>query len=75
MICSKCKGEFLEKDVQESHDIPTYLFWGDRKIRKQEADLYKRRWLCVECHKEFEKKLQYHLINEAKRFAEEYFNG
>jgi hypothetical protein len=75
MICSKCQREFEEKDIQESHDVPCYLFLGDRRIRKQAADHYPRRWLCKECHKKYEKELNIFFVNCALKFSKEYFNG
>lgn len=54
MICQKCKKDFPESELQESHDVPTYLFEGKRNERKQEADKYPRHWLCKKCHDEYE---------------------
>lgn len=57
MKCSNCLNDFKESEIQESHDVPCYLFKGNRRERKQQADKYKRRWLCKECHEKYEIKL------------------
>lgn len=63
MICQKCKIDFLEKELDESHDVPCYLFKGNkRNIRKNQADKYGRRWLCKECHKKYEMGLAFYLL-------------
>jgi len=55
MKCQKCEKEFKEDFLQESHDIPCYLFDGDkRKTKKQKADKYGRHWLCKDCHQKYE---------------------
>ena len=55
MICSKCKGNFLEKDIEESHNVPLYLFQGNTKNeRKNQADKYGRKNLCKKCHDNYE---------------------
>lgn len=54
MICNKCGKDFPEKELDESHDVPTYIFDGERKVRKQKADLYGRHWLCKKCHDIYE---------------------
>ena len=41
MKCQKCNGNFEEKDIQLSHDIPKYM--GG-------VDLDGRHWLCKKCH-------------------------
>jgi len=61
MKCSKCKNEFEEKDLQESHDIPRYI--GG-------IDLDGRHWLCKECHKEYDNLI----INKCLKFVGEKFN-
>lgn len=77
MKCSFCQDEFEEKDVQESHDVPCYLFWDllTRRERKQKADKYGRRWLCKQCHDNYELWLKENLILIAQKKAKEYFNG
>lgn len=79
MKCSKCGNDFPEKDIHESHDVPCYLFEGNRKIRKSQADKFRRRWLCNNkedgCHKKYEKALNEFLKTKAKEFANEYFSG
>lgn len=74
MICSKCKRDFKEKDIQESHDVPCYLFMGEnRKVRKNKADKLGRHWLCENCHKKYEEGLNITLKIQAVKFQEEFF--
>lgn len=73
MICQSCGGEFVEWEMEESHDVPRYLFEGNPKGRKNKADKYCRHWLCIKCHKEYEGKLRKNLIAKARLFGEEYF--
>ena len=77
MICQKCKRVFEEKDLQESHNIPCYLFIysGNRKGQKKDADKLGRCWLCKNCHKEYEKLLNSLLKIKALEFSRRYFNG
>lgn len=51
MKCQKCLKDFEERDIQESHDIPKYMFNGDKNI----ADKYGRHQLCQRCHDIYEK--------------------
>ena len=87
MKCGKCGGDFEEKDIQESHDVPCYLFEGEkRNIRKNQADKWGRHWLCKKYHKKYELGLAFHLLKSlsqemrnklkerAKKFAERWFN-
>lgn len=46
MKCDKCGKDFLEKDIQVSHDIPKYLGGSDIDGRHN---------LCVKCHDIYEK--------------------
>jgi len=75
MKCSFCNDDFEEKVIQESHDIPCYLFWElpTRKERKQKADKYGRRWLCKKCHDDYEKYLKDFLILTSISFSNKYF--
>lgn len=51
MQCAKCKQHFEENEMEESHDVPCYLFEGiERNERKNQADKFGRHWLCKECH-------------------------
>lgn len=34
MKCQYCGEDFEEKDIDESHDVPCYLFEGNRKGQK-----------------------------------------
>ena len=56
MKCQKCKKDFEEKDIHESHDVPCYLFKEkDRGERKSAADKLGRHYLCKKCHDVYEK--------------------
>lgn len=72
-FCSKCKNRFLEKDLDCSHDVPCYLFEGNRKGQKNQADKFTRRWLCRNCHKKYEYVLRLILRKTAAEYAEVYF--
>lgn len=86
MICQKCIKEFQEKDIHESHDVPSYIFSGERKIRKQKADKYGRHHVCQKCHDIYEKTVFSVMVNQADnetkkrmiksalKFTKEYFN-
>lgn len=77
MICDKCKRDFPEKEMHDSHDVPCYLFEGNRKARKNQADKLGRHWLCNDrdnhCHKKYEKAIRKFLIEQAVKFASKYF--
>lgn len=45
MNCNKCKKDFPESEIDESHDIPKYM---------EGTDLDGRHWLCKECHAKYE---------------------
>ena len=75
MKCEFCEKEFEEKDLQESHDVPCYLFKGNRQGRKNQADKFGRHWLCEDCHKKYEKCINDYLIRMAIKFAEGYKDG
>ena len=45
MICDKCKRDFYEKEMHDSHDIPKYMGGEDKDGRH---------WLCNECHQKYE---------------------
>jgi len=51
MECRKCLKEFPENEMQESHDVPKYMFDGD----KNKADKFGRHWLCKKCHDIYER--------------------
>lgn len=74
MKCQKCNKDFEEKDIDESHDVPCYLFEGNRKGRKNQADLFGRHYLCNKCHKLYEASLRFRLRHMACLFANEFFN-
>lgn len=73
MKCDKCKKDFNEELIEESHDIPCYLFEGNRKGRKNQADKHGRHLLCRKCHKEYETTLNIILRLKSKDFAIFYF--
>ena len=64
--------ELLEKEIHESHDVPCYLFEGNRKGRKNQADKLGRHWLCKNCHDDYEKALRGTLIDCASKFSKIY---
>lgn len=71
--CKNIIKGFEEKDIHESHDVPCYLFEGNRKGRKNQADKYGRMYLCKECHDKYENALRLHLRKDAQMFAVRYF--
>lgn len=73
MKCFICKDDFPENKIQESHDVPCYLFEGNRKGRKNQADKYGRHWLCERCHKIYESILHEKLVGKAVEFSKNYF--
>ncbi len=86
MRCDKCGLDFEENELQESHNVPCYLFDAPtRKLKKQQADKYGRKILCKKCHDIYEKILfaylfktldihqRIKLIEIAKRFSKKYF--
>ena len=74
MRCEKCGKEFEENDIQESHDVPCYLFWDPtRRERKQRADKFGRHWLCEKCHDDYENNLNMILKLRAMEFSKEFF--
>lgn len=75
MKCDGCGKEFEEREIQESHNVPCYLFIEktSRREKKQLADKYKRMWLCKHCHQEYELALNKKLIIYSSIFGEEYF--
>ena len=86
MKCFFCNKDFEERKIEESHDVPCYLFNGIgiskslRRRRKQEADKWGRHWLCRgeetnKCHETYEEALRLFLQKQAKEFANEYFKS
>ncbi len=73
MKCERCKIEFEEKDLDSSHDVPCYLFEGNRQGQKNQADKFKRRWLCKTCHGEYEMKLREWLRKQSEGFGRIWF--
>lgn len=72
MKCQECLKDLPEHLIQESHDVPCYLFFLEgfnRKQRKPYADKYPRRWLCKHCHDEYERDLRDHLVTSALKFS------
>ena len=77
MKCDFCRDDFKEKDIHDSHDVPCYLFEGNRQARKNQADKFGRHWLCNNkengCHKKYEKAINDFLKKQAKIFSIKYF--
>jgi protein-arginine kinase activator protein McsA len=72
MICDKCNKEIEENNLEESHDIPCYLWLGmNRRLQKQRADKFGRHWLCKECHKSYENAMNISLKISAVKFSNE----
>lgn len=74
----KCffEGNDCEGQLEESHDVPAYLFIysGNRKGKKNVADKHGRHLLCKKHHEEYEYLLNKFLKETAKEFSEDYFN-
>ena len=49
--CKKCGIVLPESEIQESHDVPKYIFNGD----KNQADKWGRHYLCKKCHDIYER--------------------
>ena len=75
MKCSKCLQDFEEREIQQSHNVPAYLFYGDRPRRKRQADIYGVTPLCKPCHDLYEKMivevLVLNLYNYSKKIDDE----
>lgn len=72
--CPNKDVDFEERLIHESHDVPCYLFPGyNRQVKKQQADKFGRRYLCLECHDAYENKLRVIFIKSAEAFAKEHF--
>ena len=71
--CFKCGIILPEKDIHESHDVPTYLWEGNRQGRKNNADKWGRHYLYKNCHDKYENYLRLELRNRAKEVSIEYF--
>lgn len=48
MICQRCRQDFLESEIQLSHDVPIYIGGVDSDGRHN---------LCKKCHDIYEKKI------------------
>jgi len=76
MKCDKCLRDFPEPQIQDSHDVPCYLFKGfNRKEKKNQADKFGRHWLCGECHELYEEELRKALMFSATLFCSEWIGG
>lgn len=76
MKCNNCPKEFLEKEIQLSHDVPKYIGGTDRDGRH---------YLCQKCHDIYEKcvfvsmvkwlpeSIKKHMRLKAKEFAKHFF--
>lgn len=73
-VCYICGSK---DKLQESHDVPCYLFiqYGNRKGQKNQSDKLGRHLLCEEHHKEFEERMNRFLKGSALSFSMEYFNN
>lgn len=54
LICFKCKKYFKGNLIDESHNVPCYLFDGDRPRQKKQADKFGISHLCGQCHKKYD---------------------
>jgi len=75
MKCDWCNQDFEEKYIHESHDVPCYLFEGNRKGRSNQADKFGRHHLCKKCHELYELDLRIFLQKKAKEFSRDYFQS
>lgn len=74
MKCYYCSRDLPENEIQESHDIPCYMFKGkNRAERKNQADKFGRHYLCKICHEAYEEWLRTELQPIAIIFARKYF--
>lgn len=74
MKCQKCKEYFSEDEIEESHDVPCYLFTGfNRREKKNQADKFLRHWLCKDCHEKYEEGLRLSFIARAIDFSNKFF--
>jgi len=71
--CFVCGIELPENQIHESHDVPCYLFEGNRKGQKNQADKFGRHHLCNKCHKRYEAELRNQLRVFSYNFAKIYF--
>jgi len=73
--CQKCGELKYESDLQESHDVPCYLFYDqyNRQNRKTKADKLGRHLLCEKCHKDYEFNLNILLKQLSIKFAKGWF--
>lgn len=77
MRCEKCLQEFEEFLIEDSHDVPCYLFYKEigRNNKKNKADKFKRHWLCKVCHEVYEDALNFCLIKKAIKFSNSYYGS
>ena len=74
MKCFKCGIDLPEREIEESHDVPCYLFKGmNRKEKKNQADRFGRHWLCKECHEQYEEGLRLTLKIHSTKYAKVFF--
>jgi hypothetical protein len=71
----KCFICGTKENLEESHDVPCYLFiyHGNRKGQKNKADKLGRKILCKKHHDEYEKSMNDFLIDSAIHYSERYF--
>jgi len=76
MKCQKCREDFPENKIEESHDVPCYLFDGfSRQMKKQKADKFDRHYVCKECHLKYENGLKTSFKLVASLFSKKFFGG
>lgn len=74
MKCPECNRDFPEHLIHESHNVPCYMFKGQyRSERKNQADKYGRKLLCVECHEKYEDYIRMKIIPIIIELSKEYF--
>ena len=78
MKCSKCNQEFLENELDLSHDVPRYIGGTDKDGRH---------YLCKKCHDIYERlvmnamvmnipqEIVIHMRKKAKEFSNRYFKS
>jgi len=73
MICEHCHKELTEKEIEESHDVCRWMFLGTPNKRKAQADKFRRRWLCKECHDAYDLWIRKTIQDLTSNLADIYF--
>ena len=66
MKCQKCGVEYEEFLIEESHDIPKYMFEDPK-----EADKHGRHYLCRSCHQDYETQVLRLALMNIIKFSDE----